>query len=287
MKSSLVRHLSEHTMMYELHSHICTPRTRSELNIHKNLEFMVIMDGACKVNVMGKSYDVHKGQAVFIMPYQMHNFEITGECRILDVTFSDELENTLAKMISTYSPTTPVFVPQKETCEYFCSQMIALFGANSGLCKYISPPSKRLKVKGLLYALESEFLDQVTLEENEDCSNIITHLLQYISENFRRNISLADIAASTGYNYHYLSRALNKSVGINFKQLLNMHRMQYAFRALRDTDASIMEISFDSGFQSIRSFNHTCVEMFGCSPRELRQRQKEELKVRAASKKQV
>lgn len=287
MKSSLVRHLSEHTMMYELHSHVCTPRTESALNIHKNLEFMVIMDGACKVNVMGKSYEVSKGQAVFIMPYQVHNFEITEDCRILDVTFSEELVNTLVKVISTYSPTTPVFTPQKETHEYFCSQMLALFGDNSRLCKYISPPSKRLKVKGLLYALESEFLDQVPLEENGDYSNIITHLLQYVSENFRRDISLSDIAASTGYNYHYLSRALNKSVGIGFKQLLNMHRMLYAFRALRDTDASITEISFDSGFQSIRSFNHTCIEMFGCSPRELRQRQKEELKLRESLKKQV
>ena len=285
MKNGMVKHLSEFTMMYELHSHVCTSRIRSEPNIHRSFEFMVVMNGSCKVNVMGKSYAVNEGQAVLIMPYQVHNFEIGGDCRLLDVTFSEELVNTLAETISTYSPSTPIFTPQKETFDYFCSQMISLFGENSGLCKLISPPSKRIKVKGLLYSLESEFLDQVPLDKNdknEDYSNIVTHLLQYISENFRQDISLSDISASTGYNYHYLSRALNKSVGMGFKQLLNMHRMLYAFRALRDTNASITKISFDSGFQSIRSFNHVCMEMYGCTPRELRQIHRENLKSRAA-----
>ena len=287
MKNSMVKHLSEFTMMYELHSHVCTSRTRSEPNIHKSLEFMVIMDGACKVNVMNKTYPVSKGQAVLIMPYQVHNFEMSEGCRLLDVTFSEELVNTLAKAISTNSPTTPVFTPQKETFDYFCSQMLALFGDNSRLCRYISPPAKRIKVKGLLYALESEFLEQVPLEKNEDYSDTVTHILEYISENFRQDISLSDIAASTGYNYHYLSRALNQSVGIGFKQLLNMHRMLYAFRALRDTDLSITEISFESGFQSIRSFNHTCIKMYGCTPRELRQMHMANLKSRAEAKNRV
>ena len=235
---------------------------------------MVIMDGACKVNVMGKSYDVHKGQAVFIMPYQVHNFEMSEGCRLLDVTFSEELVSTLAKVIGTHTPRTSVFTPEKDTLEYFCSQMISLFGENSRLCKYISPPSRRLKVKGLLYALESEFLDQVPLDENEDYSNIVTRILQYISENFRSNISLSDIAASTGYNYRYLSRALNNAVGIGFKQLLNMHRVLYAFRLLRDTDISVTEVSFESGFQSVRSFNHTFVKIYGCTPREMRASQR-------------
>ena len=287
MKNSLVRHLSEFTMMYELHSHVCTSRTGSAPNIHKNLEFMIVMNGLCNINVMGKSYVVDKGQAVFIMPYRVHNFEITGDGKILDVTFSEELVNTLAKAISTYSPTTPVFTPQKETFDYFCSQMLALFGENSRLCRYISPPSKRIKVKGLLYSLESEFLEQVQLEKNEDYSDTVTHILEYISENFRQDISLSDIAAGTGYNYHYLSRALNQSVGIGFKQLLNMHRMLYAFRALRDTDLSITEISFESGFQSIRSFNHTCIKMYGCTPRELRRMHRANLKSIAEAKKRV
>ena len=274
MKNGMVKHLSEFTMMYELHSHVCTSRIRSEPNIHKNLEFMVIMDGACKVNVMDKTYPVSKGQAVLIMPYQVHNFEMSEGCRLLDVTFSEELVSTLAKVIGAHTPRTSVFTPQKDTLEYFCSQMISLFGENSRLCKYISPPSRRLKVKGLLYALESEFLDQVPLDKNEDYSNIVTHLLQYISENFRSNISLSDIAASTGYNYHYLSRSLNNAVGIGFKQLLNMHRVLYAFRLLRDTDISVTEASFESGFQSVRSFNHTFVKIYGCTPREMRASQR-------------
>ena len=129
-------------------------------------------------------------------------------------------------------------------------------------------------MKGLLYSLESEFIEQVSFERTGDFENTTTTVLSYISENFKENISLKDIANRIGYNYQYISRTFNGMMGMNFKQVLNLHRMQYAYRALKRSDMSVIDIAYDSGFQSVRSFYRVCEEMYGCSPAELRKKER-------------
>ena len=88
------------------------------------------------------------------------------------------------------------------------------------------------------------------------------------------HISLKTIARDRGYNYQYLSRTFNKIVGINFKRLVNQYRMEYAFAKLQDTNLPLSQIAFESGFQSIRSFDHVCRSVYNKSPMELRRNQK-------------
>ena len=274
MKNSMARHLSEHTNMYELHSHICDMNTRSTPNFHRNLELIVVLDGTCRLFVSNSSYDMRAGEAAFIMPFQIHHFVVGEGSRIICTTFHESLINSMHGIVVGSRPRTPVFTPSKPTYDYFCCQNYALFGTNSGEIKVIEPQAKRLKVKGLLYSLESEFIEQVSLDEIDEFECVTTTILNYISENFKENITLKDIAANTGYNYQYLSRTFHSMMGMNFKQFLNLLRMEYAFRALKVSDMSIIDIAYDSGFQSVRSFYRVCLELYGCSPAELRKRER-------------
>ena len=43
---------------------------------------------------------------------------------------------------------------------------------------------------------------------------------------------------------------------------------------LEETDMTISQIAFESGFQSIRSLNAVCLEMYGKSPKLLREERK-------------
>ena len=181
---------------------------------------------------------------------------------------------TLAEVINESAPVTPVFTPSAETFNYFCNQSLQLFGNDSGMLDRIAPPFKRLKTKGLLYSIESEFLEQAIFKETGEKEDIVTKVLEYVAENFRNNVSLHGIAEGTGYNYQYLSRIFNHTMGTKFKKLLNQYRLEYALYIICDTDRPITEIAFESGFQSVRSLNRVCLETFGCSPMELRKRNK-------------
>ena len=274
MKNNLVYHLTEHTFISEFHTHLCDHNTVSSPNFHKNLELIVAKKGGCNVFVADKSYRIEEGQAAFIIPYQIHWFEVDHDGLVSCTTFHESLVITLYRAINENHPTTPVFTPTKATYDYFLGQMYLLFGSNSGIREKLAPAHLRLKVKALLYALESEFLEQVPLERVDDVENITTLVLKYISENFKENISLKDIAVSSGYNYQYLSRAFNNMFGMNFKKLLNIYRAEHAFHQLQDTDKSIIDIALESGFQSIRSFYRVSLDIFGCSPKELRRRER-------------
>ena len=43
-------------------------------------------------------------------------------------------------------------------------------------------------------------------------------------------------------------------------------------RMLQETSLPITQVAFESGFQSLRSFNHVCISIFGQTPTELRRR---------------
>ena len=260
--------------MYELHSHVCNMNTRSTPNFHRNLELLVVLDGTCKLFVSNSSYEMKAGEAAFVMPFQIHHFIVGDNSHIICTTFHESLINSMHEIIVGARPNTPVFTPSKSTYDYFCYQNHELFGKNSGEIRSIEPEAKRLKVKGLLYSLESEFIEQATFDRIDDFECVTTTILNYISENFKDDITLKDIAANTGYNYQYVSRTFNSMMGMNFKQVLNLHRMEHAFRALKRTDRSIIDIAYDSGFQSVRSFYRVCLELYGCSPAELRKRER-------------
>ena len=70
-----------------------------------------------------------------------------------------------------------------------------------------------------------------------------------------------------------LSRIFNHTFGVNFKTMLNQYRTDYALELLRDSDLSLSAIAFESGFQSIRSFDHVFRESLGRSPKEFRKEQ--------------
>ena len=271
MTQELIRHQTENTYHSEFHSYICNPSENITPHFHKNFELVVVQKGSCRIFVAGEEYELKEGQAAFILPFQIHGMSVDGAI-VRSTTIREGLILTLARAIAGNAPETPVFTPSPATYTYFCSQLHALFGENSGMQQRINPPSKRIKVKGILYAIESEFLEQATLYKIKDSENITMVVLRYIEENFKNDISLRDIAANTGYNYQYLSRVFNYRIGINFKKLLNLYRMQHACYAIQDTNLPMTLIATDSGFQSIRSFNKVCVERFGCSPKELRKR---------------
>ena len=274
MNQSLVRHQTNNTYTSEFHSYICDSEERVEPHFHKNFEIIVCTKGVCRLNVSEREYILTEGQAAFIMPFQIHSFQTEKSASVRCTTLRKALILTLAEVLNGSIPDTPVFTPSPETFNYFCEQAFLLFGNNSGMMDRISPPFKRLKTKGILYSIESEFLEQATFRKTVETEAIVTKVLEYISENFKNNISLHQISESTGYNYQYLSRTFNYTMGTKFKKLLNQYRLEYALYIVHDTNRPITEIAFESGFQSVRSLNRVCYETFGCSPTELRKRDK-------------
>jgi AraC-like DNA-binding protein len=185
------------------------------------------------------------------------------------LTFSELLILTLAKQLEKKKLICPKFRPSTLTAAYFLDSISALFGSYSDRNMHL-PQTKRIKLKGLLYTLGSELIEQTSSVDVGGADMVVMDVIGYIGDNFKHNISLRNVAEAKGYNYQYLSRIFNRTFGINFKTMLNQYRTNHALELLRDSALSLTEVAFESGFQSVRSFDHVFRERFGRSPKAFR-----------------
>ena len=84
----------------------------------------------------------------------------------------------------------------------------------------------------------------------------------------------AQLGARLGISPRHLRRLFADHAGVTPDQLARSKRAHFARRLLDDTDLSVTDIAFASGFGSVRQFNRACRELFRASPRELRARRR-------------
>ena len=124
-----------------------------------------------------------------------------------------------------------------------------------------------LLLKACLYAACSEYCRQIRLEAiSAKSGQFMRAVTDYIAENYRSKVGLADLAETLGYNYHYLSKCFHKNFNMSFTEFLNSYRLDAALALLTETDRDITEIALESGFQSIRSFNEYFKARVGTTP---------------------
>lgn len=84
----------------------------------------------------------------------------------------------------------------------------------------------------------------------------------------------AALGARLGVSARHLRRLFNVHLGVTPDQLARSRRAHFARRLLDDTDLTITQIAFASGFGSVRQLNRACQEVFRSSPRGLRARRR-------------
>lgn len=91
--------------------------------------------------------------------------------------------------------------------------------------------------------------------------------LQYITDNCREDIHLKDVAEYVGLNPDYLERELHRIMGTTFLRHLTRSRLQRALPLFNDTNKTIAEIAYASGFKDPFDFSRVFKKHYGLSPR--------------------
>jgi AraC-like DNA-binding protein len=77
---------------------------------------------------------------------------------------------------------------------------------------------------------------------------------RYIEKNYLKKISLADVAAQANMNEEYFSRFFSRVMKKSFFEFLNEYKINRACKLLIETDKTVNEICYCSGFESIPFF---------------------------------
>lgn len=115
-----------------------------------------------------------------------------------------------------------------------------------------------------------------TVDENALPSRMVESLDTYIRENCAEEISNTEIGAIFGYHPFYVSRVLKEKKGITLRQYIIAYRLKNAKRMLELTKKSMAEIAEETGFTDASYFTKTFRAAFGMTPKEWRNKFKEE-----------
>ena len=115
-----------------------------------------------------------------------------------------------------------------------------------------------------------------TSDEQALPTRMVEEFDSYIRENCSDEISNTEIGAIFGYHPFYISKLLKDKKGITLRQYIISYRLKLAKRMLELTDKSAAEIAEACGFTDASYFAKTFKGAFGETPKEYRNRFKEE-----------
>lgn len=104
--------------------------------------------------------------------------------------------------------------------------------------------------------------------------NQVERMAVYIAQNYCNPIRVSDIGEAVGLHPDYANTVFKNAFGSTLSQYIIEERVSHARRKLVATDASITEIAFESGFNSISRFNAAFRKVNRCTPRDFRQKYK-------------
>ncbi|GAB6097149.1 hypothetical protein JCM14469_34030 [Desulfatiferula olefinivorans] len=95
-------------------------------------------------------------------------------------------------------------------------------------------------------------------------------VIQFINDNYLDEISREDLANTVGVHPDSLGKQFKKYTGRKLGDYIYELRINEAARRLREEDTNIIDIAFDVGFESVRTFNRIFPKFMNTTPNNYR-----------------
>ena len=251
------------------------------LHWHREFEITLVTKGRVKAFVDDVEMILEKGEGLFVNSEMFHGYtKIENEeseflTAVFDSSFitGSESENFLFKKY-----VEPVI--KSENLRF------VKFSQNTGWHSVFLDNMKRLfeiKVPETEY---SEFFvremlarEICLLHDNNDLQKApdlrgfnytVSKMTDYIKANYTEDISVGDIAKSANISRRECFRKFSESMGITPFDYLDSVRIKAATVLLTESDKTITEICYETGFSSGSYFSTKFKKAIGCSPAEYR-----------------
>lgn len=231
---------------------------RFHAHMHKHIEIVYIFEGGQHVNIGGETYEISAGQAAVIFPDIVHCY-YRDDVRPADgvlVICHPKILGGLFPDISDSRPESPIITDVDSDTAFAFSRIADCTSFSEKL--------------GWSLVIISKLLKKIKINKNKHIpiENLTEKMIEYISLNFKQDISLDTLAEEFNVSKYYISHIFSDKIKINFRSYLALIRTEYAAGLIRTTDDSITNICLNSGFSSQRTFNRAFNRIYGITPRE-------------------
>lgn len=122
----------------------------------------------------------------------------------------------------------------------------------------------------LIQLLVSMFRKLEKPEQTGYSGHIINSAVEYLRENYSREIRLEEIAMKSFISKNYFSRLFKEATGVNFRDYVQRLRIEEACRMLRTSRMKVVDVAQGVGFNDLKSFYEAFKKITGSTPGDYR-----------------
>lgn len=101
-------------------------------------------------------------------------------------------------------------------------------------------------------------------------NTVVENIKNYIDSNLEFDIDINRIAQIFHYNKWYLGRMFKKETNQSFSDYVNSRRLETACYLLKNSEDTVLNISYKVGFNNVTYFNRLFKQAFGITPTDFR-----------------
>lgn len=164
------------------------------------------------------------------------------------------------------------------TIRYLVDNSIKLsdiFYENENIYECILNKDTLEEVEAWFQVLYEKVIDYNNNLHSKDGASI-KRIMEYIDENYKKDISIENVADYVGLSYSYVRKVFKAETGKNMLDFINILRVNEAKRLLVETENSIMDIALSIGYNNDQSLSRFFKKYEGIAPGEFRRINKQE-----------
>lgn len=226
-------------------------------HIQNDVELCICTDGQALIHYEGKEYQIEKGEVFVAFPNTIHGYLEGGYGQSILAFISPDFLPFYRSLLCEYLEY-PIVKCDTETFDYFFQAIHHRENLGKSL-GYIS----------LAFAQITSQFKLVTIKKTLT-NETIFRILEYINENYRKDMSYEILSHDLGFHSVYLSRMFHSKMKLTLTDYIHILRVDYSKELLKDTEMRITDICYECGFESIRTFNRIFKKKTGFTPSEYR-----------------
>lgn len=257
-------------------------RVSVRMHFHNCMELIYVLDGEAVAHIDDVTYPLTSGQLCAVSCFSTHYYENLRDGQYMVCLVPRRYFRDYESIFNVNSFRTPIVddIGDKPFLNIL-RIMENIINDRNVFGEPMSNVTERYRETQLYFLssyLVNLLINHCGLHERHRISSLVADAVRIIENNFKGNLTTADICKKTGCYQKNLSHHFKKTMNMSIINYIERTRALEAARLLNTNPKMTVEtVMLESGFKSNRSFLRHFKNIYGCTPTEYKNRQNSHL----------
>lgn len=245
----------------------------SPFHWHNHIELICILEGEMEVKIEDKQYILGKNSIGIINSEKIHSTKLKGHTRYILLQVPLSAFNQIDNDSIFYNYVESIPKEQTESMRMLLLKMLQIADNKA--------PGIKLKFVSLLYELLFTMIQNFRTNSNYRTSNNfsksginrISPVIAYLEKNFKKDISLTEVASIISVTPEHLCRLLKQYTGQTFTEYILSLRIASFYQSLQNSQIKISALLEENGIKNYKVFIREFKKTFNKTPAQIRKEQ--------------